>query len=113
MMKRNNRRGDFNTLSAAAPGLLVFVIVGAVGALVLSNFQEQTCKTNGNTYINGECYSTYTNATSNTVNRPGAYNMTVTGLSATNDLVGWAPIIVVVVAGILILGYFGMKGWRQ
>lgn len=86
---RWNKKGNFDTLSAAALGLLVFIIVAAVGGMVLDKFAGQT--------------------TSNSI----AYNITQTGLSATSDLVGWAPIIVVVVAGILILGYFGLRGFRK
>lgn len=110
-MWRKKKKGSFDTLSAAALGLLVFIIVAAVGALVLSQFKTQSCKTNGDTYVNGECYSTYdaSNASNNVIDHPTSYNMTTTGLNATHDLVGWAPIIVVVIAGIIILGYFGLQ----
>lgn len=87
-----DKRGVFDNLSNMALGVLYFVIIVAVGALVLTEVRN-TGSVSGNT------------------NATAAVN---TGINAVQSLAGWAPVVIVVGVGAVLLALlFTFRGRAQ
>ena len=72
-------------LDKTAMGIVTFVIVAAIGLLIVSGFQDQMTADSAE------------------------YNATAEGITGISDLVGWLPVIVVIVIGAILL--FLMRGF--
>jgi len=90
-MRKMNNKGQLDQLQPLIVALVVIGIVLVVGFLIFAEVQDQVVdidsvdETNTSTYTYG-------------------YNATQSVQSATEDIPGWLPIIVVVVIGAMLIG---------
>ena len=80
-MKRISRKGNMNLMTTSILSFVVAIIIAVVGLNILVNLQaSQTADS-------------------------AAYNATTTGISSISDLLTWFPIIAIVIAAVVVLGY--------
>lgn len=75
---------SFNTMTGVAITLVVSIVVLTIGAVILTNLQDQV--------------------NTDDLNVSAGYNISAAGLTATQDVVDWYPIIIVAIVGALVIG---------
>ena len=86
-----------NGLSEKALGIVLIVIIIAIGAIVLDEFRLQTVDIEGGDCVAGSC------------NTSTAYNVTVEGLGGMDTFGDWIDIIVImIVIGVIIGLIYGV-----
>jgi predicted PurR-regulated permease PerM len=122
-MKRLNKRGVWDNLSTMTVGIITFIVIAVVGALILTNFTTSFPKTQTGCpalyELNGtaNCFLASNHSQPTVATQlvlDGNVSSSVTyGQTGVGNLVSWTPVIVVVAIGAvliaMVVGYFVRK----
>lgn len=109
ILKQMDKRGQFNNLSAAAVGVMIFVIVLGIGATVLSQLQSingaTACSAHGMIWNSTTEQCNEASDSTNTSTRADvATNATTAGLDGLVTFSNFTSVVVVIVVAAVIIG---------
>lgn len=80
-------KGQFGNLTGLAMSIVVLVVVVSAGALILANFAS-------NPVVTAD---------------PNATATVMAGQTGLSQLIGWVPLLIIIIIAVIILGYFGLR----
>ena len=89
-MKTLGKKGQLGGLTTMAMSIVILVVVVTAGALILAQFGANTTVA-GDTGLNNATY------------------IVSQGKAGLGSLMGWLPLIIIIVIAVLILGFFGLR----